>query len=32
LIHVFSEEPPGDGFLPVEGDLEDFFFSRMIGA
>ena len=32
LIHVFSEEPPGDGFQPAEPDLEDFFFSRMIGA
>jgi len=32
LIHVYSEEPPGDGFQPVEPDLEDFFFSRMIGA
>ena len=26
------EEPPGDGFQPVEPDLEDFFFSRMIGT
>ena len=32
LIHVFSEEPPGDGFQPVEADLEDFFFSRIVGT
>jgi ABC-type multidrug transport system ATPase subunit len=30
-IHVFSVEPPGDGFQPVEPDLEDVFFSRILG-
>ncbi|MBL8230033.1 MAG: ABC transporter ATP-binding protein [Bryobacterales bacterium] len=25
-IHVFSAEPPGDGFAPVTPDLEDVFF------
>lgn len=25
-IHVFSAEPPGDGFEPVPPDLEDVFF------
>src|ERR1700677_2640582 len=28
LIHVYSAEPPGDGFQPVPADLEDVFFSR----
>jgi ABC-2 type transport system ATP-binding protein len=31
LIHVFSAEPPGDGFQPVRADLEDVFFSRIAG-
>jgi ABC-2 type transport system ATP-binding protein len=31
LIHVYSAEPPGDGFLPVPADLEDVFFSRIAG-
>jgi ABC-type multidrug transport system ATPase subunit len=26
LIHVFNRENPGDGFQPVEPDLEDVFF------
>jgi ABC-type multidrug transport system ATPase subunit len=30
-IHVFSVESPGDGFQPVEPDLEDVFFSRILG-
>ena len=29
LIHVFSEQAPGDGFEPVPADLEDVFFSRI---
>jgi ABC-2 type transport system ATP-binding protein len=29
LIHVYSAEPPGDGFQPVPADLEDVFFSRI---
>jgi ABC-2 type transport system ATP-binding protein len=31
LIHVYSPEPPGDGFQPVNADLEDVFFSRIAG-
>jgi ABC-2 type transport system ATP-binding protein len=31
LIHVFSAEPPGDGFEPVTPDLEDVFFTRISG-
>ena len=31
LIHVYSAEPPGDGFQPVDADLEDVFFSRIAG-
>ena len=31
LIHVYSSEPPGDGFQPVPADLEDVFFSRIAG-
>jgi ABC-2 type transport system ATP-binding protein len=31
LIHVYSAEPPGDGFAPVHADLEDVFFSRIAG-
>jgi ABC-type multidrug transport system ATPase subunit len=31
LIHVYSAEPPGDGFQPVPADLEDVFFSRIGG-
>jgi ABC-2 type transport system ATP-binding protein len=31
LIHVYSPEPPGDGFRPVPADLEDVFFSRISG-
>lgn len=31
LIHIYHEEAPGDGFSPVEADLEDVFFSRIAG-
>ncbi len=29
LIHVFSEEDPGDGFQAIEPDLEDVFFCKI---
>lgn len=32
LIHVLSEDPPGDGFLETDADLEDVFFSRILQA
>jgi ABC-type multidrug transport system ATPase subunit len=31
LIHVYSEEPPGDGFERVGAGLEDVFFTRIRG-
>ena len=31
LVHVYSVDPPGDGFTPVPADLEDVFFSRIAG-
>ena len=31
LIHVYSAQDPGDGFVPVAADLEDVFFSRIGG-
>jgi len=31
LIHIYSREAPGDGFVPVAADLEDVFFSRLAG-
>ncbi len=29
LIHIFSEEAPGNGFEAVEADLEDVYFSEI---
>jgi len=29
LLHVFGEQPPGDGFLPSHADLEDVFFTKI---
>jgi ABC-2 type transport system ATP-binding protein len=29
LIRVYSDAEPGDGFLPIYPNLEDFFFSRI---
>ncbi|MBZ5722371.1 MAG: ABC transporter ATP-binding protein [Acidobacteriia bacterium] len=31
LIHVHAEQNPGDGFQPVDPDLEDVFFTRITG-
>ena len=31
LIHVYSDQNPGDGFQPVTPDLEDVFFTRTSG-
>ena len=31
LIHVHSDQNPGDGFRPVSPDLEDVFFTRITG-
>ncbi len=29
LLHVYGEQPPGDGFVPSAPDLEDVFFSKI---
>jgi ABC-2 type transport system ATP-binding protein len=29
IIHILQAEDPGDGFRPVEADLEDVFFARI---
>ena len=32
MVHVYSHEMPGNGFEPVEPDLEDVYFSTMTGC
>jgi ABC-2 type transport system ATP-binding protein len=32
VIHVFSDQPPGDGFEPMQGGLEDVYFSTLAVA
>ena len=29
VVHVYAESSPGDGFVPVEPDLEDLYFHRL---
>ncbi|EZH75630.1 multidrug ABC transporter ATPase [Aquimarina atlantica] len=31
VIHVLSENDPGDGFIPIQADLEDVYFSQIFG-
>jgi ABC-type multidrug transport system ATPase subunit len=31
ILHVYSEEPPGEGFAPVAPDLEDVYFMHLRG-
>ncbi|RFS15521.1 ABC transporter ATP-binding protein [Emticicia sp. C21] len=31
MVHVYNQESPGNGFEPVEPDLEDLYFSTMAG-
>jgi ABC-2 type transport system ATP-binding protein len=31
VLHVFSEQPPADGFKVTEADLEDVFFTYIKG-
>lgn len=31
VVHIYSEEDPGDGFEPVQPDLEDVYFTTMAG-
>ncbi|MCB2408905.1 ABC transporter ATP-binding protein [Hymenobacter lucidus] len=32
LVHAYSQDRPGNGFEPVEPDLEDVYFSAMTGC
>ena len=32
ILHVLSDGDPGDGFAPVEGGLEDVYFSTLLHA
>ena len=32
VIHILAEADPGDGFAPVEGGLEDVYFSTLASA
>ena len=32
LVHIFSGDDPGDGFVPTAPDLEDVFFTRIAAA
>ena len=29
MIHIAADNDPGDGFRPVEGGLEDVYFSTL---
>ena len=31
-IHIFSEFDPGNGFIPVQADLDDVYFSHIFGG
>ena len=32
VIHVLADQPPGDGFEPVQGGLEDVYFSTLTAS
>jgi ABC-type multidrug transport system ATPase subunit len=32
IVHILSDEDPGDGFSPVEGGLEDVYFTTLAQA
>ena len=32
IIHIYSDSEPGEGFQPVEADLEDVFFKTLLRA
>src|SRR4051812_30621248 len=32
VLHVLAERDPGDGFVPVEGGLQDVYFSTLLRA
>ena len=29
FLHIYGEQPPGDGFQPSQPDLEDVFFTKI---
>jgi hypothetical protein len=29
VVHVLADAPPGDGFEPMEADLEDVYFHQI---
>jgi hypothetical protein len=31
IIHVYGDRPDMDGFVQIEGDLEDVFFAHIKG-
>jgi ABC-2 type transport system ATP-binding protein len=31
IIHILSDDNPGEGFHPVDADLEDVFFAKILG-
>ena len=31
MVRVYAENSPGEGFAPVEADLEDVYFSAVAG-
>jgi hypothetical protein len=32
MLHVLSDDSPGDGFEPVRGDLQDVYFAMTAEA
>ncbi len=32
LVHIFSESDPGNGFQQIEANLEDVFFTKILGV
>ncbi|WP_109853183.1 ABC transporter ATP-binding protein [Aquimarina sp. AU58] len=32
IIHVLSDNDPGNGFIPIQADLEDVYFSQIFGG
>jgi hypothetical protein len=32
IVHILADADPGDGFQPVEGGLEDVYFSTLAAS
>ncbi|MFT6708217.1 MAG: ABC-2 type transport system ATP-binding protein, partial [Flavobacteriales bacterium] len=32
LVHIYSESDPGNGFQQIEANLEDVFFTKILGV